>query len=82
MSKYIKAEDYDEPQMPEEVGDVVYQACCDCGLVHMIAWCENTETGEMKVRIIRDERRTAQLRRHEYGYLHDKNGKWRLIRNG
>jgi len=81
VSKYIKRENYDEVMLPEEPGDVVYEACCDCGLVHMIAWCENVETGEMSIRIMRDNRRTAQLRRHEYGALHRGVGKWRLVRN-
>lgn len=80
MSKYIKADDYEEPQMPKEPGDIVYQACCDCGLVHVIAWFEHVDTGKLKMLTVRDERRTAQLRRNEYGSLHNGSGKWRMIR--
>lgn len=81
VSKYKRISDYDEVQMPEEPGDIVYQACCDCGLVHLIGWCENMDTGEMSIRIMRDDRRTAQLRRYSYGDLHNGNGNWRLVRN-
>jgi hypothetical protein len=78
-SKYEKMGDYDVFPIPEE-GDVVYLACCDCGLVHIIAWFEHIETGEVTLRCYRDNRRTAQLRRNKYGELHTKDGKWRLIR--
>lgn len=79
MSKYTDLADYDEYTLPEH-GETIYQACCDCGLVHMIAWYRYKETGAEKILIVQDKRRTAQLRRYKNGDLHDGNGKWRLIR--
>jgi len=80
MSKYNQIEDGGILELPEE-GDTLYLACCDCGLVHEHVWAENIETGERVLVVFRDERRTAQLRRHHYGDLHNSTGKWRLIRN-
>lgn len=80
MSKYTRLDSYDEFEMPDEE-TTIFNACCDCGMVHMYVLAEEIETGRRCVIVIRDERRTAQLRRHEYGDLHNGNGKWRLIRN-
>ncbi len=59
-------------------------ACCDCGLVHyMDIDADPKEKGVVYIDFPRDERSTAQLRRRNYGYLHEKNNgsKWRLVRN-
>ena len=65
-----------------EVGDNVYVACCDCGLVHRILTARN-ETGEIGLVFYRDERRTAQLRRYGFGDLQkEKNKNWKLLRRG
>ena len=80
MSKYVRLDNYGEFVMPDEE-HAVYNACCDCGLVHAYVLAEEIETGRKCVLVIRDERRTAQLRRYGYGDLHNGNSKWRLIRN-
>ena len=77
--KYTEIEDYGPLPMPDEETSIL-MACCDCGLVHWYALAEHKETNEHVILVIRDNRRTAQLRRHEYGELH-RGKKWRLIRN-
>ena len=50
--------------------------CCDCGLVHEIEI-----RGNCRLRWIRDERATAQIRRHQGGELQKENGlKYKMVR--
>ena len=79
MTKYTKIKDYEPITMPDEETSVL-SACCDCGLVHWYVLAEDKQTGERCILAIKDKRRTAQLRRHSYGALHNGNGKWRMIR--
>lgn len=39
-------------------------ACCDCGLIHVMEFRVNKETALFEVRVKRDNRATAQRRRH------------------
>jgi len=80
VTKYTKIKDYGPLAMPNEDTSLLL-ACCDCGLVHWLVLAEDKETGERCILAIRDNRRTAQLRRNEYGKLHDGSGKWRMVRN-
>jgi hypothetical protein len=80
VSKYEHIADYGEFELPTE-DEVIFFACCDCGLVHTFVLAEEKRTGRESILIIRDNRRTAQLRRHEFGDLHRGDGRWRLVRN-
>ena len=80
MSKYTILYDYGEFTLPD-ADTAVYFACCDCGLVHVFVLAEEKETGRESILIIRQDRNTAQLRRHGFGDLHNGSGKWRMIRN-
>jgi len=55
-------------------------ACCDCGLVHKVYY--STEDGKLIMFFDRDDRSTAQLRRHNQGQLIDGTsiGKWKMVR--
>ena len=77
-SKYHRTEEGEEFVI--EMGTTVYQACCDCGLVHKILTGSNVETEEYALVYFRDERRTAQLRRNNYGKLHNFHKKWKIVR--
>jgi hypothetical protein len=43
--------------------EAFFLSCCDCGLVHKIALVAS-RSGEIGFALMRDKRRTAQLRRH------------------
>lgn len=48
--------------------NILHFACCDCGLVHRIAF--GVDGQEVGIAMERDNRATAQLRRHKFGDLH------------
>lgn len=54
-------------------------ACCDCGMVH--SYFFDIKDGDIHLIIFRESASTAQLRRNEFGSLHEGVGKWKLIRN-
>jgi len=59
--------------------DITYnQACCDCGLVHKLQFFP-TEKG-LDMAAWRDERATAQLRRHKYGNLQHPGNNYKLVK--
>ena len=62
--------------------DTLHFACCDCGLVHRIAFA--VEGDVLGIAMERHSRATAQLRRHEFGGLHNpaSKGKFKIIRRG
>lgn len=74
MSIYETLEDYEPVFLGP--GDQFKSACCDCGLTHLMQFCVVDKDGEqledqgIVIRLIRDNRATAQLRRHDYGALH------------
>jgi len=80
VSTYAEIEDYTEFQLPTPQ-QIVFFACCDCGLVHGFVLAEEKETGKRGIFIFKDNRRTAQLRRYKVGDLHGGEGKWRMIRS-
>ena len=58
-------------------------ACCDCGLVHRIYYATPTpEEDKLQIAFERDDRATAQLRRHNHGELQkeDSVGRWKMVR--
>jgi len=61
-------------------GDTFKLVCCDCGLVHRIGVIRDKFTGGIRVFMERDERSTAQHRRHLHCALHRGIGKWKLVR--
>lgn len=79
VSKYEDIDDYGEFILPDKEKSV-YFSCCDCALVHAFVLAVEKDTGRESILIIRQNRHTAQLRRHGHGDLQNGNGKWRLIR--
>jgi len=81
MTKYNKFED-GEGRLVNTEEETLKIACCDCGLVHYqgitIKDDKHVITGWK-----RDERATAQLRRHNYGNLQQnrKQDKYRLSKS-
>lgn len=71
----------DEEEVPNQEGDTFTFVCCDCALVHHVGVWRDKNTGEITIGMSRDNRSTAQYRRHENGALHRGVGKWRLVRN-
>jgi len=63
-----------------EAQDVLSFACCDCGMVHQFVPIR-INSKEINVHIVRQDRSTAQLRRHRFGNLHDGVGKWKIVEN-
>uniref|UniRef100_A0A6M3LLP2 Uncharacterized protein n=1 Tax=viral metagenome TaxID=1070528 RepID=A0A6M3LLP2_9ZZZZ len=51
-----------------ELGTVFKLACCDCGLVHNIAIAKENND-KIGFALERNNKATAQLRRHNFGYL-------------
>ena len=49
--------------------DILKFACCDCGMVHFIKVRLTRREKIFSLRFWRDNRATAQLRRHRYGDL-------------
>lgn len=96
MTKYTKHEDNEVLIMG--LDDTLRLACCDCGLVHSHAILfkgsyhykeakkqngkDFLKDGEVGISTKSEPRRTAQLRRHGYGYLQHptKRDKYKLIR--
>ncbi len=78
MTKYRKLKDYEGVDIDREDGLFRF-ACCDCGLVHTMAFV--VEDKEIGVACRRENRATAQLRRHEFGNLQTRsvNG-WTMLR--
>lgn len=73
MTKYPKFNDCEGVLLdPDE--EYFRFACCDCGLVHTMAVVPEGD-GKIGVAFKREPRATAQLRRHEFGYLQQGRGK-------
>jgi len=66
----------------EYEGEAFKFICCDCGLVHDAGIVRNVDTGEIFMLMSRNERSTAQHRRHDHIGLHKGVGKWKLVRVG
>jgi len=95
-SKYEKMEDYDIFVMKQK--GILKLACCDCGSVHTHAFLikgnyhyklavkqhgkEILKSNEIGICIVKEERSTAQLRRHKYGHLQRpiKKDKYKLVK--
>lgn len=71
----------DEVEQEGWEGDTFDFVCCDCGLTHSVGIIHHVGSGAIRLCMRRNERSTAQYRRHKKGYLHNGNGKWRMIRN-
>ena len=94
MTKYEKMEDYEVTYFNTNKG-LLRMACCDCGLVHTIGILmkgnkhENLAGAKLKkyevgMVFVKEPKSTAQLRRHDYGYLQNpgKRDKYKLIKKG
>ena len=76
MSKYIKLKDYEGFELGE--GEIFRFACCDCGLVHdMTVADEDNKKHGLALR--RNNRATAQLRSHQFGYLQQGFLKYKMV---
>jgi uncharacterized Zn finger protein len=53
----------------EAIGEVIRFACCDCGLVHQIAFALE-DNGRIGIAVKRDNRSTGQKRRWKPTYDH------------
>ncbi len=69
-----------QPMAFNPEADVLALACCDCGLVHDIKITVNPD-GTATIAHYRNKRATAQLRRHDYGYLQKRPGRYRMVRD-
>ena len=69
--KYIGDNTIDAPEL-------LKFACCDCGMVHTII--PVVEKKNVIFHFYSEPRRTAQLRRTEYGNLHKGSYRWKLVR--
>jgi len=83
MAKYHSLEE--DQYLLIEPGETYFIACCDCCLVHDwqfgLEYDEKVDKVYITLDCERNERRTAQLRRHENGELQEPNeSKWILIR--
>jgi len=61
-------------------GDTFRLVCCDCGLTHGVGVMRKKDTGEMMVMLERNDRATAQYRRHGKADLIKGIGKWVMRR--
>lgn len=95
-TKYEKLEDDDVYIMKQS--HILRFACCDCGLVHTHAFLirDNShykrakkqngrdflKKNEIGISVKRERGSTAQLRRHDYGYLQRpiKSDRYKLVR--
>lgn len=79
MKKYKQIQSGEGQKFDDET--TVFLACCDCGLVHAFQFHKKSNK-EWDMVIFRMNRRTASLRRYEYGSLQNsKNtGKYMMIR--
>lgn len=69
--KYHKLEDGEAQRLNLDEQDWCI-ACCDCGAVHLIQF-HHIKDNIWDFAAFRQPRRTAQLRRHQYGALSIKN---------
>ncbi len=76
--KYIKREDYEEFLLNYRERHILRLACCDCGLVHSYAF-HKYKDGHLGIAARREPRATAQLRRHRFGSLQNRDGRYRLV---
>ena len=78
MTRYPKLKDYEGFEVDPKKETIRF-ACCDCGLVHDMGVAF---VGKRRVQIAfrRNNRSTAQLRRHSFGYLHLGHRGWRMRR--
>lgn len=76
MVKHRKLEDYEEITLKYK-REGLSMACCDCGLVHKIGF-HVYRNGVLGIAHLRDNRATAQLRRHKYGNLQKGKSKYRM----
>ena len=79
MAKFPKYRDHEviELNLREEV---LRFACCDCGSVHKFLFGVKNRNN-IQVRFVELKRVTAQLRRHDYGYLQQgKNAKYKMVK--
>ena len=78
MSKYGKLEDC-EPVFLKP-GIIFRSACCDCGLVHDMV-VKDEDNGVHGIAFKRHGKATAQLRRHNYGFLQqDGKSKYKMVK--
>jgi len=70
-----------EMKLRDWEGDTFTFVCCDCFLVHRVGVMRDKHTGKTLILMSRNDRSTAQYRRHKDGGLHRGVGKWRMIRN-
>ena len=68
MTEYIKRKDYEEFLVNYKEKQILRLACCDCGLVHSFAF-HMYRGGKLGIATRRENRATAQLRRHNFGNL-------------
>jgi hypothetical protein len=54
--------------------------CCDCGLMHRFGIAINDEDNTIIVLTERDDRSTAQYRRHHSAQLIEGVGMWKMVR--
>lgn len=80
MSKYPKLND-GEGFTFDPTETYLRFACCDCGLVHEFAFDVKGKK-ELLMAMQRQKRATAQLRRHNYGFLQRplKKGRYKLVK--
>ena len=77
--RYIKRDDCEGIEILP--GTLLRLACCDCGLVHDMAWVIE-DNGNLGVAFKRHKRATAQLRRNGYGLLQQGDNKpYKMSRN-
>ena len=66
MTRYKQRQDGEGFVVPKD--EVFRLACCDCGLVHDIVICSDKDTDELGMAAKRNNRATAQRRRHIAAY--------------
>lgn len=75
--KYIQRQDNEEIELKPK--EIFRSACCDCGLVHDMAVAAE-DNGNIGLAFRRDNRATAQLRRHRFGNLQKKDAlKYKMV---
>jgi hypothetical protein len=80
MTKYAKIRSR-EPFSIDTDDETLRLACCDCGLVHEYAMKVDTRHPHRIVMyVVRDSRATGQLRRNEFGSLHQGVYGWKMER--
>lgn len=69
---YYQIKDGDNIEL-DKGGEIIKFSCCDCGLMHKFTM-KILDNGNIGVMIRRDNRATAQLRRHNKFLLEQTNG--------